>query len=156
MSERTTSAATLEAKAPPATLSSALLEPLRKPRRLQRGLVAFVVLHSYAVMLVLLMAPGYMLELGGFETGGSTFFVRQGGVFHGVVATGYLLEYRALDSTVFATFTKLAATAFLVASWLWLYDAPAILLAAIGDGAMGLALAVVGHRVRQVGRGARE
>ncbi|MGF1509786.1 MAG: hypothetical protein ACFB9M_09840 [Myxococcota bacterium] len=125
---------------------------LRDRRRLRDWVVVLVVLHSYGVMFMLLFLPQTTLALGGFASTESVFFVRQGGVFHGVVATGYLMEFRRFQTTQLAIFAKVVATTFLMISWFWLNAAPMILLAAVGDGIMGVALWVLDRHSRELGR----
>lgn len=107
---------------------------------LLRPLVFLVAVHSWVVGLCLLLVPGWSLAIGGFTDVASTFFVRQGGVFHLVVATGYVLEHRRHGTVTLLVVAKAAATLFLAAAWtLGEARAWSVLLSAIGDGLMGLA-----------------
>jgi hypothetical protein len=102
--------------------------------------VVLVALHSYAVGIGLLLLPHFTLPFGGFPVPGHWFFVHQGGVFHLVVATGYLLEWRLHRSLHLMLVAKAFAAVFLGLSWLLLAD-PAWLIgvSALQDGAMGAA-----------------
>ena len=63
-------------------------------QKLEGLFVALVALHSYAVMFFLLFLTRWGVEFGGWNDVTPLFFPRQSGIFHGVVATGYLVEYR--------------------------------------------------------------
>jgi hypothetical protein len=100
--------------------------------------VWLVALHSYAVGLGLLLAPGLAVTIGGFPEPETLFFMHQGGVFHLVVATGYLIEYRRSGTATLLVFAKTVATVFLGLSWLLPPEAPWLIgVSALGDGAMG-------------------
>lgn len=108
--------------------------------RLLGPFVWLVALHSYAVGLGLLLAPGLAVSIGGFPEPETLFFMHQGGVFHLVVATAYLLEYRRSGTATLMIVAKTVATVFLGLSWLLPAEAPWLVgVSALGDGAMGLA-----------------
>ncbi|MBZ0269104.1 hypothetical protein K8I85_13175, partial [bacterium] len=116
--------------------------PLRRPR-LERMLVILVAAHSYAVGLALLLFPRFVLGFGGWDAAasGDLFFPRQGGAFHVVLATAYLVEYFRHGGVSILVTAKLFAATFLFASvpaaggdaapW-------AIPLSGLSDAAMGL------------------
>lgn len=112
--------------------------PLTHNDRPVSWFVVLVALHSYAVGIGLLILARFTLPLGGFSLPEDLFFVRQGGVFHLVVATGYLLEWQRYRSIGLMLVAKGLATVFLGLSWLsssappWLVGA-----SALQDGAMG-------------------
>lgn len=102
--------------------------------------VWLVALHSYAVGAVMLLFPGLAVSVGGFPEPETLFFLRQGGVFHLVVATGYLLEFRRSGTVGLMVFAKTVATIFLGLSWWFSPHAQWLIAAsALGDGAMGAA-----------------
>jgi hypothetical protein len=106
--------------------------------RLLGPFVWLVALHSYAVGLGLLLAPDLAVTIGGFPEQKTLFFMHQGGVFHIVVATGYLLEYRRARTVALMIFAKSVATVFLGLSWLLMPGAPWLVgFSALTDGAMG-------------------
>jgi len=106
---------------------------------LKGWLVTLIALHSYAVGFVLLALPAWGLELGGWEVKPPLFFVRQAGIFHFILATGYLSEYFYHRTATLLVFTKTCATVFLLAeaamdSVPWLVP-----FSGITDGLMALA-----------------
>ena len=109
--------------------------------------VWLVALHSYAVGAGLLLAPGLAVSIGGFPEPATYFFMHQGGVFHIVVATAYLLEFRRSGTVTLMIIAKSAATIFLTLSWLLPADAPWLIgVSALGDAAMGIAAWVLSRR----------
>lgn len=117
-----------------------------RDERLPTIFVWLVALHSYAIGVGLLLLPRVTLPLGGFALPQDLFFVHQGGVFHLVVATGYLMEWHERRAISFMVMTKCLATLFLGASWLLIADPPWLVAAsALQDGALAaVALWLVG------------
>jgi hypothetical protein len=76
-------------------------------------LVVLIALHSYGVGLSLIFASEFAMRLGGWGDEGTTFFTRQGGVFHLIMATIYLADYFRRDSIVPVVIAKSVAAAFL-------------------------------------------
>ena len=62
-------------------------------RSLERWIVVFIAVHSAGVGLLLLLAPEWSADFGGWAAAAPLFFTRQAGVFHIVVAVGYTLEH---------------------------------------------------------------
>lgn len=118
---------------------------LPRARRLEELLVAAVVAHSVAVGLVLLLAPGWGLRLGGWTTLPPLFFPRQAGAFHVAVAIGYALEYARRRSVALLVVTKAIATAFLASAAVSGEAAWLIPASAVSDAAMGAAV-LLAHR----------
>lgn len=85
---------------------------------LERWLVLLVALHSYAIGAALLAVPAWALRFGGWEALPPLFFPRQAGMFHLVLATGYLLEYARQRGVVLLLTAKVLATVFLAAATL--------------------------------------
>jgi len=119
----------------------------------ERLLVILVALHSLAVGVVLLGAPRWAAALGGWGDADTVFFIRQGGIFHVVVAAGYLMEYSRYRTVRLLLAAKGMATVFLLFSW-WgdPSDAWAIPFAALGDGLMGLAVWWISRRSGRTSR----
>lgn len=113
----------------------------------ERWLVHLVALHSFAVGAMLLLAPGWATSFGGWSGVAPLFFVRQAGVFHFVVVVGYLGEYWSYGGVRLLVATKAIAVLFLAALWLLGESAWSVPLSALGDAAMGLAVAWA-HRAR--------
>lgn len=124
------------------------MKALARPRRLEAALVVAVALHSYAIAVCLMAFTDWSGAFGGWGEIRPRFFARQAGVFHAVVATGYLLEYYYYRGVRLLLVTKLTAVVFLVYSAL-LWPSPwAIPASAVGDGLMGLAVGLVRLWVR--------
>lgn len=121
---------------------------LRRPqsRRVEMVIIALIAAHSFAIGLALLLAPRFSLQLGGWEPGGVTFFVRQAGAFHLVVATGYLIEYFRHQTFVFLVMTKSIAVVFLLFTWIGGAAQWPVLVSALGDGVMILAAILLRSR----------
>ena len=77
-------------------------------------LVLLIALHSYGVGLMLMFASAFALRLGGWGDEGTLFFTRQGGVFHLIIATIYLLDYFRRGTIAPIVLAKSTAVVFLV------------------------------------------
>ncbi|RLE24184.1 MAG: hypothetical protein DRJ65_10430 [Acidobacteria bacterium] len=112
----------------------------------ERWLVALVAFHSAVVGVVLLTVPRWAASFGGWGELDTLFFVRQGGIFHVVVAAGYLMEYFRHRTVGLLLTAKTLATVFLILSWLAdLSGAWALPFAALGDGLMAV-MVLLAHR----------
>lgn len=111
----------------------------------ERWLVSLIALHSMAVGAGLLFVPQWALAFGGWGRAEPLFFIWQAGVFHFVVAAGYLLEYRRHGAVTFLVMTKSMATVFLFGSALLSHQPWVVWFSGLGDGAMGLCALFV-HR----------
>lgn len=114
-------------------------------RRLERLFVLLVAAHSFAIGAGLLFVTGPSVRFGGWEGVEPPFFARQGGIFHFVVATAYLIEYFRYRGVTVLIAAKAFAVVFLAAMWWIDPSAWSVPFSAAGDGAMG-ALAYVLHR----------
>lgn len=116
------------------------------PRAVETWLIFLIVAHSLGVAAFLLLFPDWSAEFGGWGTLSQRFFARQVGVFHLVVALGYLHEYLRYRGIALLVLAKTLAVIFLLSSWLLAGESAwAIPLSALGDGAMA-AMAIVVHR----------
>ncbi len=112
--------------------------------RLERWLVILIALHSAAVGLFLVALPEWSaITLGGWTRVAPIFFPRQAGVFHLVLAAGYLIEYFQYRGITLLVTAKCIATIFLLASTLaggvpWIVPA-----SGLGDGLMGISIILV-------------
>ncbi len=113
--------------------------------------VWLVAAHSVAVGLGLLLAPELATRFAGFGQLTPTFFARQNGVFHLVLAAGYLLEHRR-GSVALLVAVKAAAFAFLMGSWLAGTSAWSVPFSGLADGAMGLVAWWLWRRAGPAGR----
>ena len=110
--------------------------------------MALVAAHSVAVGAALLLFPAWATAFAGFAEVRPLFMARQAGVFHLVLAAGYLLEARRGSVALLVT-AKLTATGFLLASWLAGAPGWAIPASAAGDAAMGLGALLLTRRTRE-------
>jgi hypothetical protein len=109
-----------------------------RARRLMNAYVVLVALHSYAVGSFLMFATRWGAAFGGWGDVQPLFFARQAGIFHFVVATGYLVEYFRHDRITLMLIAKSTAVLFLTAMFV-VDDGPwAVPLSAVSDGAMAL------------------
>ena len=116
----------------------------------ERLLVFLVALHSLVVGMVLLSVPRWVASFGGWGGVDSVFFIRQGGIFHMVVAVGYVMEYVRHRTVALLLVAKSMATVFLVFSWTGdPSSARALPFAALGDGLMALLVFLIHRRVRR-------
>lgn len=116
-------------------------------------LVLLIAAHSLAVGIVLLFLPQWATDFGGWGEVTPTFFVRQGGAFHLVVAVGYVLEYRRSQSVTLLLFAKTLAFVFLIGvTVLEPGTAWAVPLSGVADGAMGLTVLAVRQAVSRGSR----
>ena len=117
-------------------------------RKLERWLVIAIALHSFVIGIFLLFLTRWGTTLGGFPEVVPLFFPRQGGIFHFVVATGYLLDHFRFGSVTFLLIAKILAVAFLVGIMVVEPASPwTVPISAVGDAVMALAVYVV-HRRR--------
>ena len=119
---------------------------LADPGRRLRLLLSLVAVHSAVVGLGLIWQPAGLFARLGYTPVGEPFFPVQGGVFHIVMAIGYLLASRDLVGnrclTAFAIVVKAAATLFLLTYWLVANRLTVVLLSGIGDGVMAVLLRI--------------
>ena len=104
--------------------------------RIESWLISLIAVHSVAVGLALLFLTRWGVAFGGWQGLNLTFFARQAGVFHLVVAIGYLLEYFRYRDVTFLLTTKIIAVLFLVSMMLVEPVPWALPLSALGDGLM--------------------
>jgi len=88
---------------------------------------------------MLTVVPGWATAFGGFGPVHPVFFARQAGIFHLVLAAGYLLELRRGSVALLVT-AKATATLFLAAAWLSGVQGWSVPVSAAGDALMGLAV----------------
>ncbi len=113
--------------------------------QIEKWLVVLIALHSYAVGFFLLFLTRWGVAFGGWEGLEPLFFARQAGIFHCIVATGYLIEYFRYRGVVLLLVTKTLAVVFLT-SMIWVEPgAWSVPLSAIGDGLMAV-IAYLIHR----------
>jgi len=118
-------------------------------RRLEAWLVVLVALHSFAVAVFLLFFTEWGVRFGGWSAAEPLFFARQAGVFHVVVAVGYLLEYFRYRGVSLLVTTKTIAVVFLGSMFLVDGGPWAVPLSAAGDAAMAVVVFAVHRLARQ-------
>lgn len=121
-------------------------------RRVEPWAVGFVVAHSAAIGGALLIAPEWSASVAGFGAVEPRFFLRQAGVFHLVLASGYAAEYAAWRGTRLLLVAKGAATAFLLGAWLGGETAWSLPFSAAADFLMGLSILGLGAAARSRAR----
>lgn len=115
---------------------------------IERSLVWAIAAHSVAVAVALVAFTRWATGFGGWGEATPLFFARQGGIFHLVVAIGYVAEYARHRTVRLLLVAKTTAVVFLAACWLGGEQAWAVPFSALGDGAMGVAVALA-HRARR-------
>ncbi len=109
-------------------------------QRLERSLVLLIALHSYGVGAMLILAPAWAVSFAGWQGVSPLFFPVQAGVFHLVLATGYLMEYSSHRGVSLLLVAKGTAFIFLMGATV-LADVPwAVPVSGLADGLMGLAV----------------
>jgi hypothetical protein len=104
-------------------------------------LLWLIALHSFIVGLILISTGNAGMQYFGFKEG-NEFFQVQGGVFHLVMCTAYIIASLNLEKSkgliIFIILAKTIATLYLLIFYFLIDDVITILLAGIGDGLMGL------------------
>ncbi len=106
--------------------------------RAERILIVLIVAHTIAVGIGLTLLARWGARFGGFGELQPTFFARQAGVFHFVVAFGYLYEFLRYRSIGLLLFAKSVAVVFLTLAFLFGQHAWLVPVSALGDGVMGV------------------
>jgi hypothetical protein len=114
-------------------------------------LVVLVALHSLAVGFFLTFVTTWGVAFGGWTDVHPLFFPRQAGVFHFVVAAGYLIEYFRYRGVLLMVTAKCIAVVFLVDAT-WRYGGPwAVPVSAVGDAAMAVVVLFAFWRAKRTG-----
>lgn len=119
--------------------------------RIERWLVALVVLHSLGVGAMLLGAPAWSTSFAGWSGVDPLFFPRQAGVFHFVVAFAYAWEMARVRGVTILVFTKAVACVFLMGAALLGEAAWSVPFSGVADGLMGVAVLWIHRRVEAGG-----
>jgi len=111
----------------------------------ERTLIILIALHSIIVGVMLLFFAEWAVEFAGWSGADPIFFIRQAGVFHFVLAAGYLVEYSRTRTISLLLIAKTTAFVFLIGGSL-LADTPwSVWFSGVADGAMALTAFLV-HR----------
>ncbi len=117
--------------------------------RLEKWLIVLIAIHSFVIGLFLLFLTRWGAAFGGWPEVMPLFFARQAGIFHVVVASGYLIEYFRHGSVTFLLVAKILAVAFLTGVLVFDPSTPWVVgLSALGDGAMALVVYLVHRRAQ--------
>lgn len=104
--------------------------------RIEDWVILLIAAHSVTIGLFLLILTRWGVEFGGWLELEPTFFARQAGIFHIVVAIGYLLEYQRYRQVTFLLVTKIIAVLFLVSMMMIEPVVWSLPPSALGDGLM--------------------
>ena len=115
----------------------------------EQWLFLLICLHTLIVGLILLFVPLWALSFGGWEAINQVFFARQAGIFHVVLVCAYLIEYYRYDGVSILVTAKTIAVVFLFAMAVVEPVTWAVLVSAVGDGAMAVVMWWVHRRVTQ-------
>ena len=120
-------------------------------RRLETAALVLIALHSYAVGVMLMVFTRWSAEFGGWGAVEPLFFARQGGIFHVVLATGYLVEYFRRGEITLLLIAKSTALVFLLV--MWRLGGPwAEPLSGVADGLMGAVMYLLHRRATRSAR----
>ncbi|MBN1552339.1 hypothetical protein JW979_12775 [bacterium] len=112
-------------------------------KRFDKILIILITLHSVGVGIVLMFFPEWSAGFGGWGKLDYYFFIRQSGIFHLVLAMGYMLEYLKYNSVYLLVTAKTTAFVFLIITWIFYSEPWAVPFSAIADGLMGLVVYIV-------------
>ena len=111
----------------------------------EKVLIGLIALHSFIVGGMLLFVAEWAVKFAGWAGADPVFFIWQAGIFHFVLATGYLVEYGRSQTILLLLIAKTTAFVFLIGVSL-LTDAPwSVWFSGVADGAMALVAYLV-HR----------
>ncbi len=112
------------------------------PEKVLQIVLGLVAVHSIGMGLALITQPVLLMEFVRFSPECERFFPAQGGVFHLLMATVYLMGATHIEKyhhfIVFSIFVKAFATFFLMIYCFVIEFKWVILLSGIADGTMGL------------------
>ena len=111
----------------------------------ERALIILIALHSIIVGVMLLFFAEWAIQFAGWSGADPIFFIWQAGIFHFVLAAGYLVEYSRTKTISLLLIAKTTAFVFLIGGSL-LVDTPwSVWFSGLADGAMALTAFLV-HR----------
>ena len=114
----------------------------------ERALIILIALHSIIVGVMLIFFAEWAVAFAGWSGADPIFFIRQAGIFHFVLAAGYLVEYSRTQTITLLLIAKTTAFVFLIGGSL-LVDTPwSVWFSGLADGAMALVAFLV-HRAVQ-------
>ena len=120
------------------------MEIIKNPRKRLSLLLILIAIHSFCVGVGLIIRPAELMQLFGFGICYERFFPTQGGVFHIVMAVGYLMAACDVDEhhslIIFSIIVKTMATVFLFTYFIAVEQIWLVLLSGFSDGIMGLVI----------------
>lgn len=122
------------------------MEIIKNPRKRLSLLLILIAIHSFCVGVGLIVRPAELMQLFGFGLCYERFFPTQGGVFHIVMAVGYLMAAYNVDENhsliIFSIIVKIMATVFLFTYFIAVEQIWLVLASGFSDGVMGIAIYV--------------
>jgi len=115
--------------------------------KLEKWLIILIGIHSFAVGLALLAAPLWVAGFFGWGEVTPLFFARQAGIFHIVLAVGYVFEYFRYRSISLLIMAKTVALVFLLSVTVVSGSPWVVPFSGVTDGLMGLVAYLVRRRV---------
>jgi len=115
----------------------------------ERCLIYLIALHSIIIGAMLLLVPDWAMRFAGWEGISPLFFAHQAGVFHFVLAAGYVVEIRKCRAVHLLLIAKTTAFVFLLTAAVF-GDTPwAVTFSGVLDGIMALVVLWVHRRVAE-------
>jgi hypothetical protein len=118
-------------------------------RKLLQWILWLIAVHSICFGIALIVLPIDLIELFGFSLE-EKFFAVQGGVFHIIISSAYIMAARHPESSpnliFLSCFTKFSAAVFLFSYFFFEKEIIMALLSGIADLCMGMAI-LVSYRV---------
>ena len=111
----------------------------------ERLLIILIALHSIIVGVMLLFFAEWAVKFAGWSGADPVFFIWQAGIFHFVLATGYLVEYSRTQTISLLLIAKTTAFVFLIGGNLLAETPWSVWFSGLADGAMALTAFLV-HR----------
>lgn len=118
------------------------IKMVRTSDNILRIVLQLIALHSFMVGVGLMLMPTNLMDYLGFNECTERFFPTQGGVFHIVMAIGYLMaaskssKYECM--IIFSIIVKMCATIFLLVYYIFIAQTWMILFSGITDCLMGI------------------
>ncbi len=117
----------------------------------ERALIILIALHSIIVGVMLLFFAEWAIKFAGWSGADPIFFIWQAGIFHFVLATGYLVEYSRTQTISLLLIAKTTAFVFLIGGSLLAETPWSVWFSGLADGAMALVAFLVHRAVTRDG-----
>jgi hypothetical protein len=115
--------------------------------KFERWIIILIALHSFGIGIGLIWSPAWAFQMAGWGHVEPIFFPHQAGVFHLVVATGYLVEYFKYRGVLLLLIAKGIATVFLLGSVALGETSWVVLVSGILDALMGIVVYLIHRQV---------